>query len=93
MDLTLKFILIVVCILVLFAFAVVVFAVPCNKSASIETWRNYMSYPYGNIRTGSEDRNGSMSFYEIIKYKKPFDYPVTQLIDYPVLHQQNEDPQ
>jgi len=51
-----------------------------------EGWVNYQSLPFGNIDTGAGDNTRPLSFYDYPIYRKPLDWPVCNLVDYPIPH-------
>jgi len=51
-----------------------------------EGWVNYEQLPYGNIYTGAGDNTRPLSFYDYPSYRKPLNWPICHLVDYPVPH-------
>ena len=52
-----------------------------------EPWVNYRQLPYGNITTSAGDDNITpVVFYEYPIYRRPYNYPVCHLVDYPIPH-------
>lgn len=45
-------------------------------------WKMYQERPYGNVHTGYSP----LTFYERNRYRKPYNYPVCHMKDYPVRH-------
>ena len=72
--------------------------VSCDSIDVKEGWVNYQQLPFGNIQTGAgeykSNSNNSNSndgitplvFYEYPIYRKPYNYPVCHLVNYPVPH-------
>ena len=61
----------------------------CNSNnKNIETWVNYQQLPFGNYYTGAGDLYGNTPFvaYEVERYRRPLNWPVCHLVDYPVPH-------
>jgi len=61
---------------------------PTNSNATIENWVNYQELPYGNIKTGAGNSNNirPLVFYDLPIYRRPYNWPVCHLVDYPVPH-------
>jgi len=78
--------LIIIGSLLIFSLLIYSLVISCDKK--IESWVNYQNIPYGNIDTGAGDLEGDnkISFYEYTSYRKPLNYPVCHLVDYPVPH-------
>ncbi len=51
-----------------------------------EGWVNYQQLPFGNVQTGAGDNTRPLSFYDYPIYRKPLDWPICNLVDYPVPH-------
>lgn len=51
----------------------------------IENWVDYQNMPYGNINSGLRKE-----FYDYPIYRKPYNYPVCNLVDYPIKHCRNQ---
>ena len=67
---------------------------PVTVSATIkkdkdnkESWINYQSIPFGEIKTGSSPIN----FYSYPRYRKPYMWPARHYVDYPLPHYQHLD--
>lgn len=70
-------------LIIFFTIIVVLFKVECNK----EGWINYYNeYPFDNVEGGCDKK----TFYAIKRYRLPYDFPVSALVDYPVLHFRNQ---
>ena len=79
----------------LFMLLIYSLVVSCDSIDVKEGWVNYQQLPYGNIQTGAgehktnNNRNNGISplaFYEYPIYRRPYNYPVCHLVDYPVPH-------
>jgi len=70
-----------------------------NNNNIMETWVDYKELPYGNIRTGAGNSGASVGdrstmlgthnqiqFYEYPIYRRPLNWPVCHLVDYPHPH-------
>lgn len=52
-----------------------------------ESWVNYEELPYGNVQTGAGNTGvRPLTFYEYPIYRRPYNWPVCHLVDYPVPH-------
>ena len=53
-----------------------------------ESWVDYEELPYGNIRSGAGNANGirPIGFYNYPIYRRPLNWPVCHLVDYPEPH-------
>jgi hypothetical protein len=53
-----------------------------------ESWVDYQDLPYGNINTGAGNSNDIRPavFYNYPIYRRPLNWPVCHLVDYPVPH-------
>jgi len=52
-----------------------------------EGWVDYKELPYGNIRSGAGNVGiRPMTFYEYKTYRRPLNWPICHLVDYPVPH-------
>lgn len=77
-------ILIVLASLSLFILLIYSLVVSCDK---VENWVDYKQLPYGNIQSGSGNSNiRPLVFYDYPIYRRPLNYPVCHLVDYPVPH-------
>jgi hypothetical protein len=54
-----------------------------KKSRKYESWINYREEPLGNIKTIPSDTS---SFYRRDRYRKPYNWPVCQMTNYPIRH-------
>ena len=70
---------------------------PVNNNSidnDIESWVDYKELPYGNIRSGAgftmlntnANANNQIKFYEYPIYRRPLNWPVCHLVDYPQQH-------
>ena len=58
----------------------------CKKPIE-EGWADYQELPFGNIKSGSGgDGERPMGFYERPIYRRPLNWPICHLVDYPVPH-------
>jgi hypothetical protein len=85
----------------LFMLLIYSLVVSCDSVDVKEGWVNYQQLPFGNIQTGageyktsnsnsnSNSNNSGISplaFYEYPIYRRPYNYPVCHLVDYPIPH-------
>ena len=82
---SLSTIIIIVCTLVVFILFINTFVVMCEPLN--EPWVNYKQLPYNNINSGAGDKGITpLVFYEHSIYRRPYNYPVCHLVDYPFPH-------
>ena len=68
----------------LFAGLVYLLVTSCDTT---ETWVNYKSFPFGNIDTGAGNCGVRPAvFYDVPRYRRPLNWPVCHLVDYPEPH-------
>jgi len=79
----LNFIIIIVA-LIMFGLLIYSLIVTCEPKK--EGWVNYQQLPYGNINSGAGDDINPISFYDYPSYRKPLNWPVCHLVDYPIPH-------
>jgi hypothetical protein len=72
--------------IIIFILLIYLFAVNCNPIKKIEPWVNYQQLPYGNIQSGAGGDTRPISFYDCPVYRRPLNYPVCHLVDYPYPH-------
>ncbi len=71
--------------LILFTLLIYSLVVSCDTVK--EGWVNYQSYPYGNIDIGAGDNDTTpVAFYKYPVYRRPYNYPVCHLVNYPIPH-------
>ena len=54
-----------------------------NHNNQYDTWINYREEPLGNIKTAPFKLS---NYYRRDRYKKPYNYPVCEMTDYPIRH-------
>lgn len=68
-------------------FALLIYSLVVRCDTVKEGWVNYKQLPYGNIQTGAGDEGITpLAFYEYPIYRRPYNYPICHLVDYPVPH-------
>ena len=77
---------IIIIIISILAFCFLIWALSSTCPVN-ESWVDYEELPYGNIRSGS-GINGArpISFYNYPIYRRPLNWPVCHIVDYPVPH-------
>ena len=72
----------------IFSLLIYSLVVRCDSVKDVkEGWVNYKQYPYGNIQTGAGDAGITpIAFYEYPIYRRPYNYPICHLVDYPIPH-------
>ena len=85
------FFIIAVCAVLLFMLLIYSLVVTCKSNK--DGWVNYKQFPFGNIKTGAgnyDENNDNiirpMSFYNYPIFRKPLNYPICHLVDYPIPH-------
>ena len=79
-------------LLLLMVFIILVYSLSTTCDNVKEPWVNYQQIPYGNIYTGAGTLNSNakvttpVGFYDYITYRRPYNYPVCHLVDYPIPH-------
>jgi hypothetical protein len=76
-------------ILALLVFALLIWGVTvtCPTRDVKEGWVDYEELPYGNVRSGAGNAGvRPMVFYEYKTYRRPLNWPICHLVDYPVPH-------
>ena len=78
---------ILIIISVFFLFTLLIYSLVISCDAKPEGWVDYKQYPFGNIHSGAGNEDvRPVSFYEYPIYRKPLDYPICHLVDYPIPH-------
>jgi hypothetical protein len=85
--------------LVIFALLIWGVTVTCPTRNVTEGWVDYEELPYGNVRSGAGNAGAlsasglasasgvrPMVFYEYKTYRRPLNWPICHLVDYPVPH-------
>ena len=85
------FFIIAVSAVLLFIFLIYSLVVSCKSNK--DGWVNYKEFPFGNINTGAgnyDENNDNvirpMSFYNYPIFRKPLNWPICHLVDYPIPH-------
>ena len=75
---------IIIVSLLLFALLIWMLSSTCPVN---ESWVDYTQLPYGNIQSGAgNDGVRPLVFYNNPVYRRPYNWPVCHLVDYPVPH-------
>ena len=75
----------VVGILVVFSFLIYSLVISCESKK--EGWVDYKQFPYGNIQSGAGNEGvRPITFYDYTSYRKPLNWPICHLVDYPIPH-------
>ena len=79
--------LIIIISLLIFALLIWSLTVSCPVNVN-ENWVDYQDLPYGNIHTGAGNSDGirPLVFYDYPIYRRPLNWPICHLVDYPVPH-------
>jgi len=72
---------------VLLVFGLLIWALTSTCPVN-ESWVDYEELPYGNVRSGAGNSDGirPLVFYNYPIYRRPLNWPVCHLVDYPVPH-------
>jgi hypothetical protein len=74
-------------LIALFLFTLLIYSLVVSCDSNKEGWVDYKQYPFGNIQSGAGDKDvRPISFYDYPIYRKPLDWPVCNLVDYPIPH-------
>ena len=75
-------------IISLILFSILIWSLTTTCPTVSEGWVNYQDIPYGNIHSGAGNSNGirPLAFYNYPIYRRPLNWPVCHLVDYPVPH-------
>ena len=57
-----------------------------KEQHNIESWVNYQELPYRNIQSGAGGTDRPLVFYNYPIYRRPYNWPVCNLVDYPIPH-------
>jgi hypothetical protein len=80
----LSFFIIVISLLI---FGLLIWALTSTCPVNKEGWVDYEELPYGNVRSGAGNSNiRPLDFYNYPIYRRPLNWPVCHLVDYPVPH-------
>jgi len=60
----------------------IMFILLYKKQEGFTGWSMYKTKPYNNVSTGSNP----LIYYEHEKYRKPYNYPICHMKDYPIKH-------
>jgi len=78
-------ILIILAALGLFSLLIYFLVISCESKK--ENWVDYKQYPFGNIQSGAGNKDvRPISFYDYPIYRKPLNWPICHLVDYPIPH-------
>jgi hypothetical protein len=81
----------IIIIVSLIVFGLLIYALieTCPSNVNVnEGWIDYQDFPYGNVHSGAGNSNGirPLVFYNNPIYRRPYNWPVCHLVDYPVPH-------
>ena len=78
--------LILIIIISLLVFGILIWALTITCPVN-ESWVDYEELPYGNVRSGAGNSGiRPVDFYNYPIYRRPLNWPVCHLVDYPVPH-------
>ena len=84
-----SWVLILVCIIIFMIFMFLLYTTCTTDANDIrESWVVYQYFPYGNVHSGAGNSNGvrPLVFYNYPIYRRPLNWPICHLVDYPVPH-------
>jgi len=68
-------------------FTLLIYSLVVNCDTVKESWVDYKQLPYGNIQSGAGSAGVTpLVFYEYPVYRRPYNYPICHLVDYPTPH-------
>ncbi len=75
-------------IISLILFGLLIWSLTISCPTNNEGWVNYQDIPYGNMHTGAGNSNSirPLVFYNNPIYRRPLNWPVCHLVDYPFPH-------
>jgi hypothetical protein len=74
-------------ILAILIFGILIYSLVVGCSPVKEGWTNYQELPFGNVWSGSGSKGiRPIDFYNSPVYRRPLNWPVCHLVDYPVPH-------
>ena len=78
----------IIIIIALLIFGILIYSLVAGCTKPIEEgWTDYMEIPFGNVKSGSGDEGvRPVAFYQRPIYRRPLNWPVCHLVDYPVPH-------
>jgi hypothetical protein len=81
--------LIIIISIIVFMLLIIALYTTCPTNPNItENWVDYQDFPYGNVHSGAGNSNNvrPLVFYNYPIYRRPLNWPVCHLVDYPVPH-------
>ena len=82
----------IIAVVAVLLFMLLIYSLVVSCKSNKDGWVNYKQYPFGNIKTGAgnfDDDNNvirPMTFYDYPIYRKPLNWPICHLVDYPIPH-------
>jgi hypothetical protein len=71
----------------LLIFGLLIYSLIVNCDTVKEGWVDYKQVPFGNIQSGAGSPGVTpLVFYEYPIYRRPYNYPICHLVDYPTPH-------
>ena len=68
-------------------FTLLIYSLVVNCDTVKEGWVDFEQLPYGNIKSGAGSPGVTpLVFYEYPVYRRPYNYPICHLVDYPTPH-------
>lgn len=69
-------------------FILLIWALTVTCPVNNEGWVDYEELPYGNVRSGAGNSDGirPLVYYNYPIYRRPLNWPICHLVDYPVPH-------
>jgi len=78
---------ILIILVALSIFSLLIYSLVISCDSKKESWVDYKQYPFGNIQSGAGNEDvRPISFYDYPIYRKPLNWPICHLVDYPIPH-------
>lgn len=82
---------IIICVVALILLGLLYYSLFMSNKTVTEGWVNYKQQPFGNIYTGSGNEGvRPLVFYDVPRFRRPYNWPVRHLVDYPVPHEHHD---
>lgn len=77
----------IIAIIAFLVFGILIYSLVISCESKKDGWVDYKQYPFGNIQSGAGNKDvRPISFYDYPIYRKPLNWPVCHLVNYPIPH-------
>jgi len=77
----------IIAIIAFLVFGILIYSLVISCESKKDGWVDYKQYPFGNIQSGAGNEDvRPISFYDYPIYRKPLNWPVCHLVNYPIPH-------